>query len=317
MGIDSMKMTIRAFALATVVACAMGSPIPQTNGDEPCCKGACTTSGEEKYYSIASGIFGDHHCGECCMDPSKYNLYHFFEKNLTKAASASPCEGFGYTKYDSTVTHGFGPVKMTLDLYDKPSSMGNSSEETCSLYEIDGATCGQSELDCKYAKYAKDFQKGLQDGTCSAQGYTVAAGTKTIKVPVVGAITIAKYTKGTLLAACDGLSSQSACDAASDCSWCKCAAVPSKCYSKEDAKKLPPGVFSCDSSLQVGGDGKCDVATGLQCAAAVEPCISKCKGGLKDCIECLGPDYATCCPCIEKIDPKIIKCNSTTPFPFK
>ena len=54
------------------------------------------------------------------MDPSKYNLFHFFEKNLTKSESDSPCKGFGYTKYDSTVTHGFGPVSMTLDLYDLP-----------------------------------------------------------------------------------------------------------------------------------------------------------------------------------------------------
>jgi len=105
----------------------------------PCCEGACTTAGEEKYWSIASGIFGKKHCGECCMDPKKYNLFHFFEKNLTKSATDSPCEGFGYTKYDSTVTHGFGPVSMTLDLYDAPAV------ETTSVDEVDtaGNTFGQ------------------------------------------------------------------------------------------------------------------------------------------------------------------------------
>ena len=75
--------------------------------DGPCrtvCKGACQNSGEEKYWSIASSLFGTAHCGECCMDPSKYSTYHFFEKNLTKSTSDSPCEGFGFHKYDSTVT---------------------------------------------------------------------------------------------------------------------------------------------------------------------------------------------------------------------
>ena len=28
---------------------------------------------------------------------------------------------------------------------------------------------------------------------------------------------------------------------------CKSAAVPSKCYSKAEAAKLPPGVFQCDT----------------------------------------------------------------------
>ena len=90
---------------------------------EPCCVGACTVAGEEKYWSIAKSLFGTEHCGECCLNPSKYNEYHLFEKNLTHSDSDSPCKGFGYTKYDSTPTHGFGPVKMTLDLYDLPAEV--------------------------------------------------------------------------------------------------------------------------------------------------------------------------------------------------
>ena len=47
------------------------------------------------------------------------NLYHIFEKNLTKADNDSPCaDTSGYTKYDSAATYGFDPVKMTSDLYD-------------------------------------------------------------------------------------------------------------------------------------------------------------------------------------------------------
>merc|ERR1740130_1343162 len=111
-GFGPVKMTLDLYDQPAVTKEEAAAP--------PCCEGACKTAGEEKYWSIAKGIFGKPHCGECCMDPSKYNLYHFFEKNLTKSAVASPCESFGYTKYDSTVTHGFGPVKMTLDLYNKP-----------------------------------------------------------------------------------------------------------------------------------------------------------------------------------------------------
>ena len=95
---------------------------PDGAAAEPCCQGACSVPGQEKYYSIASSIFGAKHCGECCMDPKDYPKYHLFERNLTKAISAYPCRGFGYGKYDSTVTHGFGPVKMTLDLYDPNSA---------------------------------------------------------------------------------------------------------------------------------------------------------------------------------------------------
>jgi len=45
---------------------------------------------------------------------------------------------------------------------------------------------------------------------------------------------------------------QTACDADTStgggCTWCKCAAVPSSCWTKENAKKLPAGVYTCDSS---------------------------------------------------------------------
>merc|ERR1712093_665555 len=93
--------------------------------------GACKEAGMEKYWSIAKSMSGTPHCGECCMKPSDYNLYHFFEKNLTKSESDSPCAGFGYTKYDSTATHGFGPIKMTLDLYDLPKEVVEVTEEPC------------------------------------------------------------------------------------------------------------------------------------------------------------------------------------------
>lgn len=45
-------------------------------------------------------------------------------------------------------------------------------------------------------------------------------------------------------AGCDGLS-ETRCAAAPDCVWCVAAAVPSACYSKSDAARLPPAVFTC------------------------------------------------------------------------
>ncbi len=48
---------------------------------------------------------------------------------------------------------------------------------------------------------------------------------------------------------CNGVyTDQASCDANTTCTWCKCAAVPSACFEKVNAKKLPPGVYQCDST---------------------------------------------------------------------
>jgi len=39
--------------------------------------------------------------------------------------------------------------------------------------------------------------------------------------------------------------SQDDCQTDAACTWCKAAAVPSSCFTKENAKKLPPAVFEC------------------------------------------------------------------------
>merc|ERR1712086_262630 len=71
-----------------------------------------------------------------------------------------------------------------------------AGDET-TLYKISSGECGQATLDSKYASYAEKFA-GLVEGTCTAQGYTVADGTQTLKVPVLGDITIAKFKKATV-----------------------------------------------------------------------------------------------------------------------
>lgn len=45
-------------------------------------------------------------------------------------------------------------------------------------------------------------------------------------------------------ASCDALD-QAACKSTAGCTWCVSAAVPSSCFSDEDAAKLPAAVFTC------------------------------------------------------------------------
>merc|ERR1711865_1005400 len=78
--------------------------------------------------------------------------------------------------------------------------MGESGD-TCSLYEIADGSCGQSDLDCSYTKYAKVAEKALQDGTCADQGYTTKTGTQTKSYPVIGDIVISTYDKPALQSA--------------------------------------------------------------------------------------------------------------------
>lgn len=84
--------------------------------DSPCCQNCSSTNGLEKYFSVVSK---EGRCGEACMNPKDFILYKLFEHNLTKAVDNSPCADAKYTVYEETVTHGFGPIKMTLDLYMK------------------------------------------------------------------------------------------------------------------------------------------------------------------------------------------------------
>ena len=87
------------------------------SAEEKCCVGACEAEGEEKFYSIDDR---SNMCGECCMKPEDYDQYHKFEKNLLPAFNGTvyPCADLHYDVYVDTVTHGAGPVQMTLDLYD-------------------------------------------------------------------------------------------------------------------------------------------------------------------------------------------------------
>ena len=104
----------------------MYEPAPEETVEEsntPCCAGSCTAP-QVKFFSVDHGFGHSPFCGETCLDPKKYNLYHLFEKNLTQATQEHPCahqfdpSGGHYSVYAKTVTHGVpGLLAVTLDLY--------------------------------------------------------------------------------------------------------------------------------------------------------------------------------------------------------
>ena len=130
----------------------------------------------------------------CCAH--RFGEFHIFERNLTKATTASPCAGFGFTAYDKTETHGFGPVSMTLDLYNKPS-LGAAADTV--MYTLEGVSstgdCAQFSLPSADVRAAQQVDANLKVGTCASVGYSVADGTASKSVPVLGTLTIYKYKK--------------------------------------------------------------------------------------------------------------------------
>jgi cathepsin X len=115
-------------ALALFALTASAHEISVGAADGPCCL-KCTEP-QEKYFSIDK--IHDQ-CGECCMQPKNYFIFKIFEPGLTKATDNSPCGDNNFKTYDTTVTHGFGPVKMTLDLFNR-----TNATELLTVSVIDG-----------------------------------------------------------------------------------------------------------------------------------------------------------------------------------
>merc|ERR1712113_1084869 len=132
-------------------------------------------------------------CGQSDLSCDYVKYAKLAEKNLKDGICASQ----GHTKQTGTSTKSYPVIgDITITQYAKPSLMG-----TCSLYEIssDSTTCGQSDLNCEYVKYAKLAEKNLKDGTCASQGYTKEKGTSTKSYPVIGDITITEYSRPSLV----------------------------------------------------------------------------------------------------------------------
>merc|ERR1739841_369179 len=113
-------------------------------------------------------------------------------KTFRKTLNDGTCAEHGFTVKtgEQTITV---PVlgDITATTYSKGAML--ESGETCSLYEIQDDTCGQSDLDCSYTGPAKTFRKTLIDGTCAEHGFTVKTGEQTITVPFLGDITATTY----------------------------------------------------------------------------------------------------------------------------
>lgn len=159
-------------------------------------------------------ISGDE-CGQATLD-EKYAKYAKTFAGLSEGTCASK----GYTAADGTQTMNV-PIlgKITIAKFKKSQlsvlvstlevpllgelailqveGIEGSPASDDTLYKISDGMCGQATLDEKYAKYAKKFA-GLSDGTCSSQGYTVAAGTKSLNVPVLGKITVSMFKKASM-----------------------------------------------------------------------------------------------------------------------
>merc|ERR1711957_810866 len=107
------------------------------------------------------------------------------------------CASQGYSVQTGSTTKSYPIIG---DIVVTTFSKGLEVQDTCSLYEIakDAASCGQSDLDCRYTKYAKVAEKGLVDGTCASQGYSVQTGSTTKSYPIIGDIVVTTFSKAML-----------------------------------------------------------------------------------------------------------------------
>merc|ERR1712151_781836 len=131
----------------------------------------------------------DGSCGQSDLDCA----YTKYAKAAEKGLKDGTCADQGYTHQTGTQTKTYPVIgDIAITTYDQALTVA----DTCSLYEIADGSCGQSDLDCKYTKYAKAAEKGLADGTCADQGYTHQTGTQTKTYPIIGDIVITTYSKG-------------------------------------------------------------------------------------------------------------------------
>merc|ERR1719329_2089864 len=110
--------------------------------------------------------------------------YVKYAKAAEKGLADGTCADHGYSVKTGTQTKTYPIIG---DIVVTTYSQGLEAD-TCSLYEIADGSCGQSDLNCAYVKYAKAAEKGLADGTCADHGYSVETGTQTKSYPIIGDI---------------------------------------------------------------------------------------------------------------------------------
>merc|ERR1712241_89325 len=101
-------------------------------------------------YQIADGS-----CGQSDLDCNYVQYAKLAEKGLLDGT----CADQGYTHQTGTQTKTYPVIgDIVITTYDTGSF---AVADTCSLYQIADDSCGQSDLDCNYVKYAKAAEKGL------------------------------------------------------------------------------------------------------------------------------------------------------------
>merc|ERR1719453_2566596 len=96
------------------------------------------------------------------------------------------------------------PVIGTLTIQKFKKAMFDSTGANTTMYTLEQAAtsgdCGQVDIPSVDMKPAQVFDKNLKVGTCASVGYSVADGTISKKVPVLGTLTIKKFKKAALSA---------------------------------------------------------------------------------------------------------------------
>lgn len=104
---------------------------------------------------------------------------------------------------------------------------------------------------------------------------------------------------------CHTLKDESTCDK-DGCYWCKSAAVPSACYTADEVKKLPPGVFACGTSQEtlLGADpDPCNAIKDMDsCAKDTQDGCTWCKSAAVP-SACYSADQA------KKLPPAVFVCG--------
>jgi hypothetical protein len=136
-------------------------------------KKCCDTcpEGTNKYYSLP--VLSKNHCGESCIKPEDYKKFKLLEPKLTKADSETPCFDKGFL-YEETEQHGFGPIKIDVDLYKKENKLKSSNCGTCGTayqsccigFGLDGYPC-----DC----HLQDGGSGKAGSECGDCGTAYSA----------------------------------------------------------------------------------------------------------------------------------------------
>jgi len=129
-------------------------------------------------------------CGQATLD-EKYVPY------AASFAGMAPgrCIEHGYALAGGLEATSLGGITIELFAAEpaREAPLGKA-EEMVTLYKLANGECGQATLDKRFESYAVSFA-GLKEGLCSAQGYSVAAGSKELKVPVLGEIKVELFTK--------------------------------------------------------------------------------------------------------------------------